>query len=185
LNGRHSELWYWKSINFSKAQLPHMSSSETLQYTFRKIIESSTTHTKVSYFFKITNRGYGLDTWTRLMEKQRKAGQSICFNTQGRSLISSLLQWVEVEKSSSAAVFCSIRWGGTRAAHRGRVSMFFALTRYRVVKIACSYSEVVLQTRKNYKAHYSLSWFRPLLLGNSPTSNVFDIEDEQCYNGGE
>jgi hypothetical protein len=37
---------------------------------------------------------------------------------------------------------------------------------------------------KNYKAHYSLSWFRPLLRGNSPTSSIFVIEeDEQCYNG--
>jgi hypothetical protein len=37
------------------------------------------------------------------------------------------------------------------------LSVFFALARYRVVKIACSYSEVVLQTMKNYKPHYSLS----------------------------
>jgi hypothetical protein len=59
-----------------------------------------------------------------------------------------------------------------------------APARYRVVKIVCSYSEVVLQTMKNYKAHYSLSWFRPLLRGNSPTSSVFCIEEEeQCYNG--
>jgi hypothetical protein len=43
------------------------------------------------------------------------------------------------------------------------MSVFFALARYRVVKIVCSYSEVVLRTIKNYKAHYSLSWFRPLL----------------------
>jgi hypothetical protein len=34
---------------------------------------------------------------------------------------------------------------------------FFALARYAVAKIACSCSEVVLQTMKNYKAHYSLS----------------------------
>jgi hypothetical protein len=40
--------------------------------------------------------------------------------------------------------------------------MFFAPARYRVVKIACSYSEVVLRTM-NYKAHYDLSWFRLLL----------------------
>jgi hypothetical protein len=85
-----------------------MSSSETLPYTFRKIIQSTTTHTQVSYFFKVTNRGYGLDTQTGLMEKQRKARPSIRFNTQGRSLISlSLLQCVEVEKSS-AAIFCSL-----------------------------------------------------------------------------
>jgi hypothetical protein len=39
---------------------------------------------------------------------------------------------------------------------------------------------------KNYKAHYSLSWFRPRLRGNSPMSSVFVIkEDEQCYNVGE
>jgi hypothetical protein len=43
---------------------------------------------------------------------------------------------------------------------------------------------VVLQTTKNYKAHYSLSWFKPLLQGNSPTSSVFFVvEEEQCYNG--
>jgi hypothetical protein len=35
--------------------------------------------------------------------------------------------------------------------------VFFALARYRVVMIVCSYSEVVLLTIKNYKAHYSLS----------------------------
>jgi hypothetical protein len=29
-----------------------------------------------------------------------------------------------------------------------------------------------LRTMKNYKAHYSLSWFKPLLQGNSPTSRV-------------
>jgi hypothetical protein len=53
-------------------------------------------------FFKVTKRGYGLDTQTGPMEKQIKAGQR-----------------VEVEKSSSAAVFSSFQWGGTRAAHRG------------------------------------------------------------------
>jgi hypothetical protein len=66
------------------------------------------------------------------------------------------------------------------------LSVFFTPARYRVVKITCSYSEVVLRTMKNYKAHNSLSWSRPLLRGNSHTSNIFDIkEDEQCYNGGE
>jgi hypothetical protein len=55
------------------------------------------------------------------------------------------------------------------------MSVFFAPAKYRVVKIMCSYSEVVLWTIKNYKAHYSLSWFRPLLQGNSPMSNIF------CY----
>jgi hypothetical protein len=56
------------------------------------------------------------------------------------------------------------------------VGVFFAPVRYRVVKITCSYSEVILQTMKNYKAHYILSWFRPLLRGNSPTSNVFVLK---------
>jgi hypothetical protein len=38
---------------------------------------------------------------------------------------------------------------------------------------------------KNYKAHYNLSWFRPLLRGNNLTSSIFVIEeDEQCYNMG-
>jgi hypothetical protein len=37
------------------------------------------------------------------------------------------------------------------------LSVFFALARYRVVKIVCSYSKAVLRTMKNYKAHYSLS----------------------------
>jgi hypothetical protein len=41
------------------------------------------------------------------------------------------------------------------------VSVFFAPARYRVVKIVYSCSEVVLRTMKNYKAHDSLSWFRP------------------------
>jgi hypothetical protein len=44
-----------------------------------------------------------------------------------------------------------------------QLSIFFAPERYRVVIITCSYSEVILQTMKNYKSHYSLSWFRPLL----------------------
>jgi hypothetical protein len=37
----------------------------------------------------------------------------------------------------------------------------------------------------NYKAHHGLSWFRPLLGGNSPTSQKFDIEDEQWLQWGE
>jgi hypothetical protein len=41
--------------------------------------------------------------------------------------------------------------------------MFFALTRYRVIKIVRSWFEMVLRIIKNYKAHYILSWFRPLL----------------------
>jgi hypothetical protein len=42
-----------------------------------------------------------------------------------------------------------------------KLSVFFAPARYRVVKIACSWFEVVLRTMKNYKANYSLSQFRP------------------------
>jgi hypothetical protein len=64
-----------------------------------------------------------------------------------------------------------------------QLSVFFAPPRYRAVKIVRSCSEVVLRTIKNYKAHYSLSWFRPLLSCNSSTSSIFDIEDELCYNG--
>jgi hypothetical protein len=52
-----------------------------------------------------------------------------------------------------------------------------------VVKIVCSYSEVVLRTMKNYKAYYSLSWFRTLQRGNTPTSTIFIEEEEQYYNG--
>jgi hypothetical protein len=37
----------------------------------------------------------------------------------------------------------------------------------------------------NYKAHNDLSWFRPLLRGNSLTSIDFDIEHEQVLRGGE
>jgi hypothetical protein len=40
---------------------------------------------------------------------------------------------------------------------------FFALARYRVIKIVCSCFEMVLRTMKNYKVHYNLSWFRHLL----------------------
>jgi hypothetical protein len=57
-----------------------------------------------------------------------------------------------------------------------QLSIFFAPARYRVVKIMCSCFEMVLRTMKNYKAHYSLSWFRPLLRGNSPTSKVFVLK---------
>jgi hypothetical protein len=71
-----------------------------------------------------------------------------------------------------------------RVEYRAYLSMFFASARYRVVKIVCSYSEVVLRTMKNYKAYYSLSWFRTLQRGNSPTSTIFiEEEEEQCYNG--
>jgi hypothetical protein len=66
------------------------------------------------------------------------------------------------------------------------LSVFFAPARYMVVKIVCFCFKVVLRTMKNYKAHYNLSWFRPLLQGNNLTSSIFVIEeDEQCYNMGE
>jgi hypothetical protein len=36
----------------------------------------------------------------------------------------------------------------------------------------------------NYKAHYSLSWFRPLLEGNSPTSSSLILKmNNNGYNG--
>jgi hypothetical protein len=38
-----------------------------------------------------------------------------------------------------------------------QLSVFFAPTRYRGVKITCSCFMVVLQIMKNYKAYYSLS----------------------------
>jgi hypothetical protein len=57
----------------------------------------------------------------------------------------------------------------------------FALARYRVIKIACSCSEVVLRTMKNYKAHYSLSWFKR---GNSPTYNIFVLEKKNSITKG-
>jgi hypothetical protein len=56
-----------------------------------------------------------------------------------------------------------------------QLSAFLPPIRYKVVKIACFYLEVVLSTMKNYKADYNLSWFRPLLQGNSPTSRIFLI----------
>jgi hypothetical protein len=43
------------------------------------------------------------------------------------------------------------------------MSVFYAPARYRVVKIVPYCSEMVLRTTKNYKAHYSLFWFSPLL----------------------
>jgi hypothetical protein len=55
---------------------------------------------------------------------------------------------------------------------------------YRVVKIACSCSEVFLQTMKSYKAHNSLSWFRPLLWGNSPTPIIFVLENKNNVTKG-
>jgi hypothetical protein len=54
----------------------------------------------------------------------------------------------------------------------------------RVVKIMCSCSAVVLQIMKNYEAHYSLSWFSPLLRGNSPTSSVFVLEKTNSVTKG-
>jgi hypothetical protein len=53
-----------------------------------------------------------------------------------------------------------------------------------MVKITCSCSDVVLQTMKNYKAHYSLSWFRTLLQGNSPTSSVFVLKKKNSVTMG-
>jgi hypothetical protein len=35
----------------------------------------------------------------------------------------------------------------------------------------------------NYKAYYILSWFRPLLKGNSPTSNSLIFKMNDGYNG--
>jgi hypothetical protein len=35
----------------------------------------------------------------------------------------------------------------------------------------------------NNKAHGDLSWFRPLLGGNSPTSNDLILKKSMCYNG--
>jgi hypothetical protein len=64
------------------------------------------------------------------------------------------------------------------------LSVFFASTKYRVIKIVCSCSEVVLRNMKNYKAYYSLSWFRPLLQGNSPMSNIFVLEKKSGVTKG-
>jgi hypothetical protein len=35
----------------------------------------------------------------------------------------------------------------------------------------------------NYEAHYDLSWFRPLLKGNSPTSSDLILKMNRCYKG--
>jgi hypothetical protein len=35
----------------------------------------------------------------------------------------------------------------------------------------------------NYEAHYDLSWFRPLLGGNSPTSSGLILKMNRCYKG--
>jgi hypothetical protein len=33
----------------------------------------------------------------------------------------------------------------------------------------------------NYKAHYDLFWFRPLLGGNSPMSSGLILKMDKCY----
>jgi hypothetical protein len=66
-----------------------------------------------------------------------------------------------------------------------QLSVFFAPARYRVVKIMHSYSEMVLWTMQNYKAHYSLSWFMPLLYSNSPTFSGLILKMNSGYNVGE
>jgi hypothetical protein len=35
----------------------------------------------------------------------------------------------------------------------------------------------------NYKAHYVLSYFRPILIGNNLTSNGLILKMNMCYNG--
>jgi hypothetical protein len=35
----------------------------------------------------------------------------------------------------------------------------------------------------NYEGYCDLSWFRPLLDGNSPTSNGLKLKMNMCYNG--
>jgi hypothetical protein len=35
----------------------------------------------------------------------------------------------------------------------------------------------------NYKTHYNLSWFRPLLRGNSSTSSALILKMNRGYNG--
>jgi hypothetical protein len=35
----------------------------------------------------------------------------------------------------------------------------------------------------NYKAHYDISWFRPLLEGNSHTSSGLILKMNKCYKG--
>jgi hypothetical protein len=37
---------------------------------------------------------------------------------------------------------------------------------------------------KNYKEHYSLSWFRPLLRGNSPMSSIFVLKKKNNVTKG-
>jgi hypothetical protein len=65
--------------------------------------------------------------------------------------------------------------GGTIRTSRGKACykspypphqllVFFALARYRVVKIVCSYSEVVLQTRKNSIVYRGLGPFLEVIV---------------------
>jgi hypothetical protein len=77
------------------------------------------------------------------------------------------------------------------------VSVFFAPTNYKVFKIGRSNSNVVMRTMKdtliylgsglslevnmNYEAHYDLSWFRPLLGGNSHTFIGLILKMNLCY----
>jgi hypothetical protein len=35
----------------------------------------------------------------------------------------------------------------------------------------------------NYKEHYDLSWFRPLITGNSPTCSSLILKMNSSYNG--
>jgi hypothetical protein len=35
----------------------------------------------------------------------------------------------------------------------------------------------------NYKSHNDLSWFRPLLRGNNPTSSGMMLKVNRCYKG--
>jgi hypothetical protein len=44
---------------------------------------------------------------------------------------------------------------------------------------------LVLRRFANYKAHYRLSWFRPLLGDNSPTSNGLILKMNSSYIGCE
>jgi hypothetical protein len=71
-------------------------------------------------------------------------------------------------------LFCLI-WIKTLCVCQENCRCFFALERYRVVKIACSCFKMVLWTTKNYKAHYILSSY----------IQHFCIREEQCYKGGE
>jgi hypothetical protein len=56
----------------------------------------------------------------------------------------------------------------------------FCTGKDRVVKITRSSNEVVLQT---IKAHGDLSWFKPLLGGNSPLPSGLILNMNRCYDG--